>query len=628
MILCITEKPSVAADIARILGASTRREGFYEGADYWVTWTYGHLCTLKEPADYSPYWKSWSLSFLPMIPPRFGIKIIPQPSIERQFNVIKALIAKADEIINCGDAGQEGELIQRWVMQKAGCNIPVRRLWISSLTDEAIREGFNNLRHEIDLKPLYEAGLCRAIGDWILGINATRLYTLKYAQQRQILSVGRVQTPTLALLVKRQEEIDNFVPKDYWELKTVYRDVTFSAQGKSFDSQEKAMALVEKLSPLPFEVTDFSKKKGSEAPPRLYDLTSLQVDCNKKLGIGVDDSLKIIQSLYEKKVSTYPRVDTTYLTDDIYPKCGPTLLGLTEYSHLVEPLKGRPLRKTKKVFDNSKVTDHHAIIPTGQPLPSNLSDLERRVFDLIARRFIAVFYPDCTFEQTSVLGLVDKTKFKATGRVILDQGWKAVYSKDARDSAEEEDGANADLRNEDKNEESQEMPVFTKGESGPHSPKLNKKTTQPPKLYTEGTLLKAMETAGSQVEDEDLREALKANGIGRPSTRAAIIETLYKRGYIEKARKSIKATDAGIALINLIKVDLLKSAELTGIWENRLRMIERQEYAPAEFLDQLKQMISQITVQVLADNSKVTIEASQQPATATQKKSASRKNEV
>lgn len=611
MILCITEKPSVAADIARLLGASARREGFFEGGGYWVTWTYGHLCTLKEPADYSPYWKSWSLSFLPMIPPRFGIKIIPQPSIERQFRVIEALIAKADEIINCGDAGQEGELIQRWVMQKAGCRIPVRRLWISSLTDEAIREGFNNLRPETDLKPLYEAGLCRAIGDWILGINATRLYTLKYAQNRQILSVGRVQTPTLALLVKRQDEIDHFVPKDYWELKTVYRNVTFSAQGKNFDSEDKAMAMVEKLKPLPFEVTDFSKKKGSEAPPRLYDLTSLQVDCNKKLGIGVDDSLKIIQSLYEKKVSTYPRVDTTYLTDDIYPKCGPTLLGLTQYAHLVEPLKGRPLRKTKKVFDNSKVTDHHAIIPTGQPLPSNLSDLERRVFDLIARRFISVFYPDCTFEQTTVLGQVDKTKFKATGRIILDQGWKAVYAKEAKEAADDDDTSNADARN----EEAQEMPVFTKGESGPHEPKLNKKTTQPPKLYTEGTLLKAMETAGSQVEDEDLREALKANGIGRPSTRAAIIETLYKRGYIEKVRKSIKATEAGIALINLIKVDLLKSAELTGIWENRLRMIERQEYAPAEFLNQLKQMISQITVQVLADNSRVTIEATQPQAT-------------
>lgn len=616
MILCITEKPSVAGDIAKILGASTRRDGFYEGAGYCVTWTFGHLCTLKEPADYSPYWRIWSLSFLPMIPQRFGIKLIPQPSIERQFHVIESLIAKADEIINCGDAGQEGELIQRWVMQKAGCHIPVKRLWISSLTDEAIRDGFSNLRPEADLKPLYEAGLCRAIGDWILGINATRLYTLKYGRRPQILSVGRVQTPTLAIVVKRQMEIDNFVPKDYWELKTLYRGVLFSAQGKSYDSVDKGNAAVEKIKDSLFTITDFTKKKGTEAPPRLYDLTSLQVDCNKKLGIGVDDSLKIIQSLYEKKVSTYPRVDTTYLTDDIYPKCGPTLLGLTQYAHLVEPLKGRTLRKTKKVFDNSKVTDHHAIIPTGQPLPSNLSELERRVFDLIARRFISVFYPDCTFEQTTVTGEVEKIKFKASGRIILDQGWKAVYAKDTVDAGDDEDDENKNgSRNADKDAETQEMPLFSKGESGPHSPRLNKKTTQPPKLYTEGTLLKAMETAGSQVEDEDLREALKANGIGRPSTRAAIIETLYKRGYIEKVRKSLRATDAGIALINTIKDDLLKSAELTGIWENRLRLIERQQYSPQEFLNQLKQMITQITTQVLSDTSQVTIRTPQEADT-------------
>ena len=598
MILCITEKPSVATDIAKIIGAPTRRDGYYEGNGYCVTWTYGHLCTLKEPADYNPYWKTWALNFLPMIPPRFGIKLIPQASIERQFRVIEHLITQASEIINCGDAGQEGELIQRWVMQKAGCKIPVKRLWISSLTDDAIREGFKNLRPEIDLKPLYEAGLCRAIGDWVLGINATRLFTLKYGRPKQVLSVGRVQTPTLALVVKRQAEIENFVPKDSWELKTDYRGALFTAQVKPFDTEGKAMELLESLKDKPFEITDVSKKKGSEAPPRLYDLTSLQVDCNKKLGIGVDDSLKIIQSLYEKKVSTYPRVDTTYLTDDIYPKCGPTLLGLSEYAALVEPLKGHRLKKSKKVFDNSKVTDHHAIIPTGQPLPSNLTDLERKVFDLIARRFISVFYPDCTFEQTTVLGIVDQTKFKATGRVVLDQGWKAVYAKD---------NADADDDKSDKEETTQEMPKFCKGESRPHKPRLNKKTTQPPKLYTEGTLLKAMETAGSQVEDEDLREALKANGIGRPSTRAAIIETLYKRGYIEKVRKSIKATPDGIALINLIQVELLKSAELTGIWENRLRMIERQEYAPKEFLDQLKSMVVDITRQVMADTTKMTV---------------------
>lgn len=604
MILCITEKPSVATDIAKIVGASTRRDGFFEGGDYCVTWTYGHLCTLKEPADYNPYWKTWALNFLPMIPPRFGIKLIPQPSIERQFRVIEHLITLASEIINCGDAGQEGELIQRWVMQKAACKIPVKRLWISSLTDEAIREGFKNLRPETDLKPLYEAGLCRAIGDWMLGINATRLYTIKYGRKAQILSVGRVQTPTLALVVKRQAEIDNFVPKDSWELKTVYRNVLFTGRVKPFETEEKGKKALDEIKDKPFTVTEVTKKKGSEAPPRLYDLTSLQVDCNKKLGIGVDDSLKIIQSLYEKKVSTYPRVDTTYLTDDIYPKCGPTLLALTEYSQLLEPLKGRPLKKTKKVFDNSKVTDHHAIIPTGQPLPSNLSDLERKVFDLIARRFISVFYPDCAFEQTTVLGEVENTKFKATGRVVLDQGWKAVYARDTKENDDEDKGDDKG----DKENSVQEMPEFVKGESGPHTPRLNKKTTQPPKLYTEGTLLKAMETAGSQVEDEDLREALKANGIGRPSTRAAIIETLYKRGYIEKGKKSsIKATPAGIALISLIKVDLLKSAELTGIWENRLRMIERQEYEPREFLDQLKTMVVDITRQVMSDPTKMTI---------------------
>lgn len=618
MILCITEKPSVAADIAKILGANTRREGFFEGGEYCVTWTYGHLCTLKEPADYTPYWKTWSLSFLPMLPPKFGIKLIHEQNIERQFRVIESLIAKAAEIINCGDAGQEGELIQRWVMQKAGCRIPVRRLWISSLTDEAIREGFNHLRPEKELKSLYEAGLCRAIGDWILGINATRLYTLKYGRRPQILSVGRVQTPTLALVVKRQREIDSFVPKDYWELKTEYRGVIFSAQGKSFDTIDKADKALEAVSGHPFTVTDFSRKKGTEAPPRLYDLTSLQVDCNKKLGIGVDDSLKIIQSLYEKKVSTYPRVDTTYLTDDIYPKCGPTLLGLTDYAHLVEPLKGRALRKSKKVFDNAKVTDHHAIIPTGQPLPSNLSDLERRVFDLIAKRFISVFYPDCTFEQTTVNGTVEKVKFKATGRVITNQGWKSVYAKDPQDADEEENATGMAKINEKYSADQQEMPAFEKGESGPHNPRLNKKTTQPPKLYTEGTLLKAMETAGSQVEDEDLREALKANGIGRPSTRASIIETLYKRGYIERVRKSLKATEAGIALIDTIRVDLLKSAELTGIWENRLRLIEREQYSPREFIDQLKQMISEITRQVLSDSSQSPLEASAAAPAATE----------
>ena len=606
MLLCITEKPSVAADIAKILGSNTRRDGFFEGPAYCVTWTFGHLCTLKEPADYTPMWKHWNLSSLPMIPPRFGIKLIPQKSIEHQFKVIESLIAKADEIINCGDAGQEGELIQRWVMQKAGCRIPVKRLWISSLTDDAIREGFKNLRPDIELKPLYEAGLCRAIGDWILGINATRLYTLKYSAARgNILSVGRVQTPTLALIVKRQREIENFVPKDSWELRTKYRAVTFTSTVKPFDTEDKAKEARDSIKDLPLTISDISKKKGSEAPPRLFDLTSLQVEANRKFGYSADDSLKTIQSLYEKKVATYPRVDTTYLTDDIYPKCGPVLISLAAYANLVEPLKGRKLKKSKKVFDNSKVTDHHAIIPTGQPLPSNLSERENNVFDLIARRFIAVFYPDCTFEQTTVNAESGKFKFKATGKVILERGWKNVYASEQTARQPSEDDAHGKDTKDDK--ELAEMPPFTPGESGPHSPFIAKKTTQPPKLYTEGTLLKAMETAGSQVEDEDLREALKANGIGRPSTRAAIIEILFKRNYIEKQRKSLKATKAGCDLIDVIQEELLKSAELTGIWENRLRKIERQEYSPAEFIAQLKEMIKEITLNVLRDNRYVKI---------------------
>lgn len=610
MILCITEKPSVGADIANILGASGRRDGYFEGNGYCVTWTFGHLCTLKEPADYTPDWKRWSLSALPMIPPRFGIKIIPQPSIEKQFHVIKELIAKADEIINCGDAGQEGELIQRWVMQKARCKIPVKRLWISSLTDEAIREGFKTLRPQEDLVPLYEAGLCRAIGDWILGINATRLYSLKYRSDRsQIISVGRVQTPTLALIVNRQKEIDDFVPKDSWELRTIYRNVTFTAQVKNFEEQEKGEKIVGKLNDTLFHIKDVSKKKGTEAPPRLFDLTSLQVEANKKFGYSADDTLKTVQSLYEKKVATYPRVDTTYLTHDIYPKCGKILLGLTDYSDFIGFLKGRALRKSKKVFDNSKVTDHHAIIPTGQQLPSNLSQRELDIFDLIARRFIAVFYPDCSFEQTTVAGIADKYKFKATGRVILNQGWKIIFSKDKTTKAAVDSTDTEDKEYTSKEGDSTaEMTPFVVGESGPHKPFLAKKTSQPPKPYTEGTLLKAMETAGSSVEDEDLREALKANGIGRPSTRASIIEVLYKRGYIEKRRKSISPTKAGIELINLIKEDLLKSAELTGIWENRLRRIERKEYSASEFINQLKTLIADITTNVLRDNSNIKIQ--------------------
>lgn len=601
MKLCIAEKPSVARDIAAILGANTRRAGYLEGNGYCVTWVFGHLCTLKEPHDYTPAWKAWSLSSLPMIPPKFGIKLINIDSSKQQFNVIKTLIEQADEIINCGDAGQEGELIQRWVMQKAGCKKPVKRLWISSLTDEAIREGFEHLRPEKDLEPLYLAGLCRAIGDWVLGMNATRLYTLKYGMRGQVLSIGRVQTPTLALVVARQLEIENFVPKDYWELKTLYRDTLFSATGKSFDSEDKGMELVQKIKDSLLTVTDVAKKSGKEAPPRLFDLTSLQVECNKKLGLGADDTLKAVQGLYEKKVTTYPRVDTTYLTDDMYPKCGPILNSLRDYQNLMAPLRGKKLKKSKKVFDNSKVTDHHAIIPTGQPLPEGLTKAERDVFGIIALRFISVFFPDCVFEQTVVNAKVDNIAFKATGKVIIDPGWKLVYAGEPKPDDQEKEADEAGTI----------LPAFEKGESGPHTPRLVKKTTQPPKYYTEGTLLKAMETAGSQVDDEDLREALKANGIGRPSTRAAIIEILYKRGYIVKERKSLRATPAGIELISLIREELLKSAKLTGIWEGKLRQIERQEYSPQEFINQIKQLISDITIAVLRDTSNRRIAAEQ-----------------
>ena len=592
MILCITEKPSVGRDIARILGATSRNDGFIEGNGYCVTWTFGHLCCLKEPSDYTPNWRHWSMSALPMIPPRFGIRLIDNESYKKQFQVISDLIIKCDEIINCGDAGQEGELIQRWVMQKAGCKKPVKRLWINSMTDDAIREGFNNLKPEKNYESLYLAGLCRAIGDWVLGLNATRLYSLKYGERGQILSIGRVQTPTLALVVNRQTEIENFIPQDYWELKTLYKDVLFSYSGKKFEKKEKGEEIIEKIKSLPLTITDISKKAGKEAPPRLFDLTSLQVECNKKLNLSADETLKTVQSLYEKKVTTYPRVDTTYLPDDVYKKCGSILNSLSQYKDLLDPLRGKKLSKSKKVFDNSKVTDHHAIIPTGQPISTNLSDTELKVFDIIARRFISVFYPDFTFMQTIVSAVCDKYNFKATGKTVTSIGWKAVYS----------DGGNDDDNSNDKEEDSI-LPEFVKGESGPHKPKLVKKTTQPPKYYTEGTLLKAMETAGASVEDEDLREALKANGIGRPSTRAAIIEILYKRGYIVKERKSIKATQAAKDLMAVIKEELLKSAKLTGIWEGKLRKIESGDYSPEEFITEIKTMVTDITGSVMSDNS-------------------------
>ncbi|MCH5225353.1 MAG: DNA topoisomerase 3 [Muribaculaceae bacterium] len=606
MVLCITEKPSVGRDIARILGANTRHDGYLEGNGYCVTWTFGHLCCLKEPSDYTPNWKPWSMSALPMIPPRFGIRLIDNETYKKQFKTIAELILKCDEIINCGDAGQEGELIQRWVMQKAGCKKPVKRLWINSMTDDAIRDGFNNLKPEKQYEPLYLAGLCRAIGDWVLGINATRLYSLKYGERGQILSIGRVQTPTLALVVNRQEEIENFVPQDYWELKTLYRDVLFSYTGKKFDKKEKGEEIIEKIKGLPLVIKDITTKAGREAPPRLFDLTSLQVECNKKLNLGAEETLKTVQSLYEKKVTTYPRVDTTYLPDDVYKNCKTILNNLTQYQNLLQPLRGSRLAKSKKVFDNSKVTDHHAIIPTGQALPPNLTKTESEVFDIIARRFISVFYPDFTFMQTNVAAECEKYGFKATGRTVTSLGWKAVYANDnrANDSQEEDKG-------EDKDDDSI-LPEFTKGEAGPHSPRLVKKTTQPPKYYTEGTLLKAMETAGASVDDEDLREALKANGIGRPSTRAAIIEILYKRGYIVKERKSIRATQAAKDLMGVVKEELLKSAKLTGIWEGKLRGIESGSYSPEAFIAEIKGMVTDITMSVMRDNSDRRIIAEQQ----------------
>lgn len=612
MIVCIAEKPSVAKEIADVLGAKTRKEGYIEGNGYQVTWTFGHLCTLKEPHEYTPNWKSWSLGSLPMIPPRFGIKLIADTGIEKQFKIIQQLMEKADEIINCGDAGQEGELIQRWVMQKAGAKCPVKRLWISSLTEESIREGFNNLIDQSEKQPLYEAGLSRAIGDWLLGMNATRLYTLKYGQNRQVLSIGRVQTPTLALIVNRQLEIENFKPEPYWELKTVYRDTTFSATKGKFTSKEEGLEFLETVKTAPFTVTDVSAKKGTEAPPRLFDLTSLQVECNKKFGYSADDTLRLIQSLYEKKITTYPRVDTTFLSDDLYPKCPNILKGLRDYAALTAPLEGKKLTKSKKVFDSSKVTDHHAIIPTGV-YPQNLTDMEKRVFDLVARRFIAAFYPDCKFSTTTVLGEVEKIEFKVTGKQITDPGWRVIFGQPSAD--------------EKTDEEERTLPLFTVGESGPHQPDLNEKWTQPPKPYTEATLLRAMETAGKLVDNDELRDALKENGIGRPSTRAAIIETLFKRRYIRKERKNLIATPTGVELIQIIHEDLLKSAELTGIWEKKLREIERRNYEAKTFLEELKQMVSEIVYKVLSDNTnrRITIEAQPDAAKEIEKKAAQKK---
>ena len=592
MIVCIAEKPSVAKDIARIIGANSSHNGYMEGNGYQVTWTFGPLCTLKEPDDYTPMWKRWSLAALPMIPPRFGIKLIEDEGIKKQFSVIEKLMQHADSIINCGDAGQEGELIQRWVMQKAQAKCPVKRLWISSMTDEAIKEGFQNLKDQAEYQPLYLAGMSRAIGDWILGMNATRLYTLKYGQNKQVLSIGRVQTPTLALIVNRQKEIDNFKPEPYWVLSTIYRDTLFTATKGKFTSKEEGEQSFAAIEGKPFTVTSVTKKKGTEAPPHLFDLTSLQVECNKKFSYSAEMTLNLIQGLYEKKLTTYPRVDTQFLSDDIYPKCPNTLRGLRGYEALTQPLLAKPLPKSKKVFDTSKVTDHHAIIPTGVPA-MNLSDMERNVYDLIAKRFIAVFYPDCKFSTTTVLGKVEDVEFKVTGKEILSPGWRVVYGK--------EDTVQAD--DDKKTDDERTLPTFTQGETGSHQPTLTEKYTTPPKYYTEATLLRAMETAGKFVDNDELRAALKENGIGRPSSRAGIIETLFKRHYIRRERKNLLATPTGIELIDTIHEELLKSCELTGIWEKKLRDIEHRKYEAGEFINGLQEQINEIVNDVLRDNS-------------------------
>ena len=633
MIVCIAEKPSVARDIARILGATTSKDGYMEGNGYQVTWTFGHLCELKEPNDYQPNWRYWTLAALPMVPARFGIKLIPNEGIEKQFNIISKLYAEADEIINCGDAGQEGELIQRWVMQMAHVKCPVKRLWISSMTDEAIKEGFQNLKPQESYESLYLAGLCRAIGDWMLGMNATRLYTLMYGLNHQVLSIGRVQTPTLALIVQRQKEIDNFKPEPYWILSTIYRDTLFTAAAGRFNSEEEGRQAFTLIEGRPFTVKSVEKKQGKEAPRQLYDLTSLQVDCNRKFGFSAELTLNLIQGLYEKKLTTYPRVDTQYLSDDIYPKCPSILNGVSQttrsgqkpYLEIIKQLAAisPKLPKTKRVFDSSKVTDHHAIIPTGQT-PSGLTDNEQHVYDLVARRFIAAFYPDCKFATTTVIGEVQGVdaavetsekeggkgiEFKATGKEILDAGWRAVYTK--AEQTEDDHPDNTDNTTDSQRQQDSEeatLPSFSRGESGSHKPTLTEKQTQPPKHYTEASLLRAMETAGKLVDDDELRAAMKENGIGRPSSRAGIIETLFKRNYIRRQRKNLVATPTGIQLIDTIHEKLLTSVELTGIWEKKLRDIEHHRYQPAQFIEELKQQVGEIVSDVMHDNSNRTIE--------------------
>lgn len=594
MKLCIAEKPSVARDIAKVLGADTPKQGYFEGNGYWVTWTFGHLCTLKEPHDYGPHLKSWNLIFLPIIPDPFGIKLISNPGVEKQFKIIEKLVADCEEVINCGDAGQEGEVIQRWVLHKAKCKKPIKRLWISSLTEAAIKEGFNNLKPSEDYQNLYLAGNARAIGDWLLGINATRLFTRKFGGNKSVLSIGRVQTPTLAMLVQRQKEMDAFNTEDYWELKTKYRDVVFNAAIDRLKTKEKAEKGLEYLKQHPFEIISFEIKEGKEKNPRLFDLTALQVEANKKFGFSAEHTLKYIQNLYEKKHTTYPRVDTTYLSESLHPQIPAILQSMNFYKEFTAPLLAQPIPKSKAVFDDAKVTDHHAIIPTEIAPSSNLSREEKLIYDLVAKRFISVFYPECKISNTLVEGQVGTIPFKTTGRQILEPGWREVYIKDKKEDTEKKE-----------KDEEQTIPEFKVGEKGPHKPLIHQGKTSPPKPYTEATLLRAMETAGRQVDDEELREMMKNNGIGRPSTRANIIETLFRRKYIERKKKNIFATSTGVELIDTIQDELLKSPELTGEWESKLRKIERGEYDASQFKEELIEMVTNLTRSVINEKAKV-----------------------
>lgn len=580
MKVCIAEKPSVAREIANILGANTKRDGYYEGNGYAVTYTFGHLCTLLEPKDYKPYWKSWDLNNLPMLPEKFNTKVTGDAGIKKQFNIVKGLFEKADVIINCGDAGQEGELIQRWVINQANYTGEVKRLWISSLTEEAIKEGFANLHTSERYDNLYYAGYSRAIGDWLLGLNATRLYTVKFGGYKQVLSVGRVQTPTLAMLVNRYKEIENFKPQPYWELQTTYRNTLFNYEDGRFTKKEDGEILAQKVKVADFEIVSVSKKKGKDYAPKLFDLTGLQVYCNNKFGFSADETLKIVQKLYEMKVVTYPRVDTTFLPNDLYPKVPGILSKLSKYSALTTPLLGQKIRKTKKVFDDAKVTDHHAIIPTG--IETSLQFNQQQVYDSITRRFIGVFYEDSQVSNTTVLGQAANVPFKTTGKEILTQGWRVVFQTDETKSTSTQTI----------------LPTFKEGEKGPHEPSFLEKETKPPRNFTEASLLRAMETAGKQVDDEEMRELMKENGIGRPSTRASIIETLFRRKYIERKKKIVIPTQTGIKLVDLIDNELLKSAELTGRWEKRLKEIERGEFNAGTFIKNMKKMVDDLVYEV------------------------------